>query len=64
MAHPEELDPQDKLKLDEWYDALDNLSNPYNADGTIKDEENRIIAFELRAWQRWIGERTETRIDQ
>ena len=64
LAHPERLSPEDKLKLDEWYDRLDDIQNPYNADGTVKPREEMQMAFELRAWQRWIGERTETHINQ
>lgn len=63
IAHPENLKEEEKLKLDLLYDELDDMQNPYNADGSVKDEEEKTIAFELRAWQKWIGEKIESEID-
>jgi hypothetical protein len=56
FSYPEKLSIQDKKKLDDWYKELDDLSNPYNEDGTPKQDEDRQTAFEIRAWQKWLGE--------
>lgn len=63
FSHPENLSSDDKKKLDQWYSELDNLSNPYNEDGTPKMDDQRQMAFEIRAWQKWIGEKLSSNIN-
>lgn len=63
VSYIEDLSKEDLKKLDFWRNKLDYLSNPYNEDGTIKDEEDRKIAFELTAWQKWSNEYLDTEID-
>jgi hypothetical protein len=58
MSHPEDLSPEDKKKLDDAYEELNNVSNPFNDDGSYKDLEDRKVAFEIRSWQKFINERT------
>ena len=64
FSYPERLtDPEDQRKLDMWKHQLEQLSNAYNEDGTIKTDEDRQIAFELKAWQKWIGSQINSDID-
>ena len=64
FSYPERLtDPEDQRKLDMWNHQLEQLSNAYNEDGTIKTDEDRQIAFELKAWQKWIGSQINSDID-
>jgi hypothetical protein len=37
---------------------LEDISNPYKSDGTIKESDELKTAYEIRAWQKWIGERS------
>lgn len=64
FSYPERLqNPEDQYKLDMWQHRLEQLFNAYNEDGTIKTGEDKQIAFELKAWQKWIGEQLQTSID-
>lgn len=64
FSYPERLtNPEDQRKLDMWQHQLKQLANAYNEDGTIKIDEDRQIAFELRAWQKWIGDQMQSDID-
>lgn len=64
FSYPERLtNPEDQRKLDMWNHQLEQLSNAYNEDGTIKTDEDRQMAFELKAWQKWIGSKMESDID-
>ena len=48
------------LKFDMWNDALRQLSNPFNEDGTLKTGDEYTMAMEIQAWQKWISERMNT----
>ena len=63
LSYPERLNDQDKASLDAWRASLDDLSNPFNDDMTPKSDDERQIAFEIRAWQKWIGEKMTTEVD-
>lgn len=63
FSYPERLSIEDKHKLDDWYYELDRLSNPYNEDATPKSDDERQMAFEIRAWQKWLGERLQSQVD-
>ncbi len=63
FSYPERLSIEDKHKLDDWYYELDKLSNPYNEDATPKQDDERQMAFEIRAWQKWLGEKLYSQID-
>lgn len=63
MAHPERLSEIDKRKLDEVEAELRDLSNPFNIDGTNKTGDQLQMAFEIRAWEKWIGDRTDSIYD-
>lgn len=60
FTRPELLSPQDMLKFDMWNDALRQLSNPFNEDGTLKTGDEYTMAMEIQAWQKWISERMNT----
>lgn len=60
FTRPELLSPQDMLKFDMWNDALRQLSNPFNEDGTLKNGDEYTMAMEIQAWQKWISERMNT----
>lgn len=64
LCYVENLDEQDRLKLEMWRDQLDELSNPFNIDGTKKEGDELSDAMQIRAWQRWINERLYTKHDQ
>ncbi len=66
FTRPELLSPQDMLKFDMWNDALKQLSNPFNEDGTLKTGDEYTMAMEIQAWQKWINERmnTETKYEE
>ena len=63
LTYPERLNDQDKASLDAWQDALDQLQNPFNEDMTPKIDDERQVAFEIRAWQKWLGEKMTTEIN-
>lgn len=63
LAYPERLDDQDKLSLDAWQDSLERLSSPFNDDMSPKQDDELQIAFEIRAWQKWLGEQLTSVVD-
>lgn len=62
-SHPEDLSPEDWVKLEQWRQYLDDLSNPYNEDGSTKTGEDYQTAIEIRAWEKWIGQKLDTQVD-
>lgn len=62
-SHPEDLNPNDWLKLEDWRKKMDELSNPYNGDGSKKTGEDYQTAIEIRAWEKWIGDKLDTNVD-
>ena len=63
ISHPEDLSPQDYSKLEQFRKELEELSNPYTEAGTVKTGEDYQSAIEIRAWEKWIGEKLETNVD-
>lgn len=61
FAKPEKLSFTDKLKLDMWRDQLDDLSNPFNYDGSMKVDDEFDAAMEIQSWQKWIGDKLNTK---
>lgn len=59
IAHPENLNKDDRAKLKMWRDALNDLSNPFTVDGELKDGEDFQIAVELQAWNNFIQNNTK-----
>jgi len=60
VSHPENLSPQDWLKLESFRKESETISNPYNADGTVKTGDEYQTAIEIRAWEKWIGDKLDT----
>lgn len=58
LVYPERLEDEDKDQLDMWISKLDKFTNLFNEDGSYKDGEDLKMAYEVRAWQRWIGSNT------
>ena len=63
FARPESLEPEDKLRLDRLQKELRDLSNPFEDDGSLKEDEKYQIAIELCSWQTWIGKKLNTKVD-
>lgn len=63
ISHPEELDKEDRLKLKSWQDKAIDISSTYNDDGTLKELDDRKIAYEITAWNKWLSENTQADID-
>lgn len=63
ISHPEELDQEDRLKLKSWQDRATEISSMYNNDGTLKELDDRKIAYEITAWNKWLTENTQADID-
>lgn len=62
-SHPENLSPEEQQKLDEYRQRLDDLRNPYTDTGEFKPEEEKRIAFEIRAWERWLSQQLSSEVD-
>lgn len=63
-AYPERLtDPWAQSQLDLWQNELDQLSNAYYPDGTMKTGDELMMAYELKAWQRWVNDQSNQSID-
>lgn len=60
----ESFTEEDERKLDSLYDELNQLSNIYNVDGTKKQDEGLQMAYELKAWQKWFGNKTNLQVDE
>lgn len=58
LYYPERLSQDDQDSLDMYQKQLEDISNPYKSDGTIKESDELKTAYEIRAWQKWIGERS------
>ena len=54
----EELNPSDLQKYENFIKDLQNLSNPYNDDGSIKPLDQVQMAMEIRAYQSFINKDT------
>ena len=56
LTYPERLtNPEDQRKLDMWTNELNALSNAYREDGSIKTDDELQMAYELKAWQRYVN---------
>ena len=64
LVYPEKLEDADKLQLEQWMAKLDKFANIFNEDGSYKVGEDLKMAYEVRAWQRWIGSKTNRNRNQ
>ena len=56
----EELSQKDLQKYDLARKELENLSNPFNEDGSLKSLEALQMAMEIKSWQNFINEDVDT----
>lgn len=56
LVYPERLSDEDKRQLDQWTSKLEKFTNPFNEDGSYKMGEDLKMAYEVRAWQKYIGQ--------
>lgn len=56
LVYPEKLSDEDKRQLDQWTSKLEKFTNPFNEDGSYKMGEDLKMAYEVRAWQKYIGQ--------
>ena len=61
VVYPEKLSPDDKFSLDQWKSRLEDFTSIFNKDGSYKHGEDLKMAYEVRAWQKWIGQNTNSR---
>lgn len=57
----EELSPSDLQKYENFIKDLQNLSNPYNDDGSMKPLDQVQMAMEIRAYQSFINKDTDVK---
>jgi hypothetical protein len=60
LIYPERLSSDDRLALENWNAAFDKFKDIFNEDGSYKSGEDLKMAYEVRAWQKWIGERSNS----
>jgi len=58
LVYPERLEDDDKDQLEMWMNKMDDFTNVFEKDGSYKIGEDLKMAYEVRAWQRWIGSKT------
>jgi hypothetical protein len=61
IVYPERLSPDDKFSLDQWKSRLEDFTSIFNKDGSYKHGEDLKMAYEVRAWQKWIGQNTNSK---
>lgn len=64
LSHVEELQDDDFLKLEYWNDQLQELSNIYAPDGSVKTDDGLKMAYEIRAWTTYVNQNTDINIYQ
>ena len=60
LVYPERLSSDDRMSLSIWYQRFDEFKDIFNKDGSYKSGEDLKMAYEVRAWQKWIGERSDS----
>jgi hypothetical protein len=64
LIYPERLSHDDQLSLDRWRERMDKFTSIFNDDGSYKTGEDLKMAYEVRAWQKWVGEHTDSDVFQ
>ena len=64
LVYPERLSYDDQLSLDKWKTRMDEFTSIFNTDGSYKDGEDLKMAYEVRAWQKWIGQYSDSAVLQ
>jgi hypothetical protein len=61
LIYPERLSKDDRFSLDRWNQRFDDFKSIFNPDGSYKSGEDLKMAYEVRAWQKWIGQKTDSK---
>ena len=63
LSYPEKLNPHDYQKLQMWKDALQDLSNPFDQEGNLKEGDELQTALEIQSWNNWLAKQTDYSTD-
>lgn len=63
LSYPEKLNPHDYQKLQMWKDALQDLGNPFDQEGNLKEGDELKTALEIQSWNNWLAKQTDYSTD-
>lgn len=63
LSYPEKLNPHDYQKLQMWKDALQDLCNPFDQEGNLKEGDELQTALEIQSWNNWLAKQTDYSTD-
>ena len=63
LSYPEKLNPHDYQKLQMWKDALQDLGNPFDQEGNLKEGDELQAALEIQSWNNWLAKQTDYSTD-
>ena len=63
LSYPEKLNPHDYQKLQMWKDALQDLGNPFDQEGNLKEGDELQTALEIQSWNNWLAKQTDYSTD-
>lgn len=63
LSYPEKLNPHDYQKLQMWKDALQDLGNPFDQEGNLKEGEELQTALEIQSWNNWLSKQIDYSTD-
>lgn len=63
LSYPEKLNPHDYQKLQMWKDALQDLGNPFDQEGNLKEGDELKTALEIQSWNNWLAKQTNYSTD-
>lgn len=63
LSYPEKLNPHDYQKLQMWKDALQDLGNPFDQEGNLKEGDELQTALEIQSWNNWLSKQTNYSTD-
>lgn len=63
LSYPEKLNPHDYQKLQMWKDALQDIGNPFDQEGNLKEGDELQTALEIQSWNNWLAKQTDYSTD-
>lgn len=63
LSYSEKLNPHDYQKLQMWKDALQDLGNPFDQEGNLKEGDELQTALEIQSWNNWLAKQTDYSTD-
>lgn len=63
LSYPEKLNPHDYQKLQMWKYALQDLGNPFDQEGNLKEGDELQTALEIQSWNNWLAKQTDYSTD-